>query len=365
MAKPMNFAFMCKTRLSSNNLSVAVIGAGPAGLSAAGYLLCRGYDVDVYDKMPLPGGLMVFAIPSWRIPKDNVLEGVGVLEELGARFMGKTIISISNEPPHIEGSEFVEKIVSLEQLLDEYDYILLTTGTWKSNIPGIPGADSRRVYSALEYLYKHRLYELKLRKTRPRFGKKIVVIGGGYSAIDAVEQALDSGAEAYLVYRRTVREAPAGLYEFKRMETMGANVIELASPVEVIVERGVARGVKFQKMRLGPPDETGRPKPIPIPGSEFVIDADAVVFATGERATPPVSPEKKELLKKLGIELTRRNTIVVDEHMRTGNPRIYAAGDVVNGPTKIGPAIRSGLAAARSLDLRAREEIRVKARIRG
>jgi len=350
MVNYMKFTFMCREKPSSNNRRIAIIGAGPAGLAASGYLSCMGYEIDVYDKQPYPGGLMTFAIPPWRIPRENIFQGIEELrEKFGVRFVLKTKIYLG-PGRHEEGDEFVEKQLSFEDILNNYDGVIIATGTWRSSVPSIPGVDSKNIYTALEYLYRFRTYELGFSSVKPPVGKKAVVIGGGYSAIDAAEQALKSGMETHLVYRRTIKEAPAGIYEIKRVEREGVFFIELASPLEIITENGYAKGVKFQKMQLGPPDESGRPKPIPVPGSEFVLDADIVVFATGEQATPPFSPSDQEALAKLSIRLTKWNTIEVNNIMQTGNPKVFASGDVVNGPTKIGPAIRSGLYAAKYLD---------------
>ena len=346
----MRFTFLCKEPPASKGFKVAIIGAGPAGLAATGYLVCQGYSIDVYDKQPAPGGLMSFAIPPWRISRENVDEGVKDLEEkFGVNYILKTKV-YAGKPSHEEGDLFVERKVALEELIENYDAVLIATGTWLSRIPKLPGINAKGVYSALEYLYLHRIGEIGLSKEKPPIGRKVVVIGGGYSAVDAAEQALKSGAETHLVYRRTIREAPAGIFEIKRVEREGITFMELASPVEILAENNVVKGVKFQKMRLGPPDETGRPKPEPIPGSEFVIEADLVIFATGERATPPVSCEDREALEKLSIAITKWGTIEVNEIQQTGNPKVFAAGDVVNGPTKVGPAIRSGLYAAKYLD---------------
>jgi len=350
MVEYMRFAFMCREKPPSNNLKVAIIGAGPAGLAASGYLSCKGYDVDVYDKQPLPGGLMIFAIPPWRIPRESVLSGVEELrEKFSVNFVLRTKI-YSGVEEHEEGDLVVEKKLMLEEIVEKYHAVLITTGTWASKIPTIPGVDARGVYSALDYLYKHRLFELNFISERPPRGKRVVVVGGGYSAVDAAEQALRSGAEAYVVYRRTIKEAPSGIYEIRKLEREGAIFMELVSPVEVVVENNAVKAIKLQKMQLGPPDETGRPKPVPIPGSEFTIEADIVVFATGEQATPPVSRRDRSVLEKLGIKLTKNGTVEVNEIMQTGNPKVFAAGDVVHGPSRIGPAIRSGLYAARFLD---------------
>lgn len=344
MGDYMKFAFMCRERRQSLNTRVAVIGAGPAGLSATGFLACSGYDVDVYDKQPLPGGLMTFAIPSWRIPPSRVLDGARELEE---KFNVKIITRskvYAGEETHEEGDDLVEKKINLEDILSQYDLVLITTGTWISKIPKLPGTGSRGVTTALEYLYKWKIHEYKLAPVKPPIAKRVVVIGGGYSAVDAAERALKTGAEVHLVYRRTIREAPAGIYEIERIKREGVAFTELASPVEIIEKNGVAIGVKFQKMTLGPPDETGRPRPIPVPGGEFIVDADLVVFATGESPTPPVSPSRAEAV---GIKLNKDGSIWVNDIMQTSNPKVFAAGDVVHGASRIGPAIRSGLKAAR------------------
>lgn len=348
LSMPMNFAFLCKEKTSSKGRKVAIIGAGPAGLVAAGYLSCQGYDVDAYEKLPRPGGMLVFAIPPWRIPRERVLNGISLLEEkYGVKFIVKTKVYYG-EPRHDEGDEFVEKTVSIEELLSNYDALLITTGTWRSRIPRVPGSDAGNVVGALEYVYKHRLKEMGYIDKVPYMGRRVIVIGGGYSAVDASEQAVyDNADEVYLVYRRTIAQAPAGVYEIERIKRLGVEVIELASPTEVVKKNGRAVAVKFQRMKLGEPDETGRPRPIPIPGSEFTLDVDLVVFATGEAPTPPL-PEDREVMEKLGITV-ERGRIIVDDMYKTGNPKIFAAGDVVTGPSRIGQAIRTALHAARSL----------------
>ncbi len=344
----LNFAFLCNEKPSSIGKKVAVIGAGPAGLVAAGYLACNGFDVDVYEKLPRPGGMMVFAIPPWRIPRERVFNAISLLEEkYGVKFFLKTKVYYG-ESHHEEGDEFVEKNVSIEELVNNYDAILITTGTWRSRIPKITGSDAENVVGALEYVYKHRLKEMGYIDKVPYEGRQVIVIGGGYSAVDAAEQAVfDKAEEVYLVYRRTIAQAPAGIYEIERIKRLGVEVVELASPIEIIKQDNKAIAVKFQRMKLGEPDESGRPRPIPIPGSEFTLNADLVVFATGEAPTPPLL-EDKEVMEKLGIHV-ERGRIVVDENYRTKNPKIFAAGDVVTGPSRIGRAIKTALYAARSI----------------
>lgn len=346
MGAHVKFAFECGERPPPAGRRVAVVGAGPAGLWAAGHLACHGYEVDVYDKQPLPGGLMVFAIPPWRLPKERVLGGARELEEkFGVKFVLRTKV-FSGEQRREEGDGFAERSVPLEDLVSSYDAVLVATGTWSSKVPQIPGADAAGVTTALEYLYEHRVRELGLAPASPPRAKKAVVVGGGYSAIDAAEQALRDGSEVMLAYRRTIKEAPAGVFEIERVRREGVEVAELVSPAEVVAEGGRAVGVKFQRMRLGEPDETGRPRPVPIPGSEFFVEADLVIFATGEAPTPPAT---HDAAAKLGVKLERDGRVVVNKIYQSGNPKVFAAGDVVSGPSRIGPAMRSGLYAAKFL----------------
>ena len=338
----MRFAFLCKARGGARG-KVAIIGSGPAGLAAAGYLVCQGYEVDVYDKLPAAGGMMTFVIPSYRIPRENVVEGVKELEEkFGVKFYFRTKVFHGASSRRDEGDDFVERIVDLQDIVNNYDAVLIATGTWLSRKMGIPGEDAKNVVSALEFMYRWALYEQGLVSERPPLGRRIVVIGGGLSAVDAAETALLRGAEeVYMVYRRTVREAPAGEFEIRRLVREGVNWIELAAPSKIIVENGVAKAIEFVKVKLGEPDESGRPRPIPIPGSEFQIEADLIITAVGEAPTPPLESEWNN------IKLDQHGRIVVDNKFQTGLEKVFAAGDVVTGPSVIGKAFGSGLRAAR------------------
>ncbi len=339
----MRFAFMCKEKGLDVRARIAIVGAGPAGLAAAGYLACAGAEVDVYDKLPMPGGMMMFVIPPYRIPRESVLEGIEDLEKrLGVKFVTKTKV-FEGEVRHDEGDEFVERTIPLSKLVEEYDAVLIATGTWRSRRMGIENEDAKGVYTALEFIYWWYLYDAKLLNRKPEMGRKVVVIGGGLSAVDAAETALRKGAEeVHLLYRRTIREAPAGAFEIKRLVREGVNWMELVQPKRIIVENGVVTGIEMVRMRLGPPDESGRPRPIPIEGSEFVIEADTVIAAVGELPTPPLQGEA------LGIKLDRRGRIQVDRFWRAA-PKIYAAGDVVSGPSMVGKAVGSGLRAAKAV----------------
>jgi glutamate synthase (NADPH/NADH) small chain len=342
----MKFAFLCKERPGAAKQRVAVIGAGPAGLSAAGFLACRGYEIDVYDKLPIPGGMMTFAIPKYRIPLDSVMEGVDELKgKFGVRFNLATKVVCGER--HDEGDELVAGTADLLKLVESYDAVLISTGTWRSRRLGVPGDDAKNVMSALEFLFNLHIEDLGLGKSHVGSFKKVVVVGGGLSAVDAAEESLLRGAqEVYLVYRRTIKEAPAGEFEIRRLARSGINWIELAAPKSIVVENGSAKEVVFQRMKLGEPDETGRPRPVPIPGSEFTVEADLVIAAVGEVPTPPIASECGDLIKHVGKD----GRISVDKGYRISGRNIFAAGDVVTGPSKIGNAVGQGLRAAKEID---------------
>lgn len=342
----MKFAFICNAPVSSTGRRIAVVGAGPAGLSATGYLVCRGYEVDVYDKLPGPGGLMAYAIPSWRIKLEDILDGYrDLVENFGVKFIFKTKVCMGS-CRHEEGDDFIEREIGLEEIMNEYDAVLIATGTWRSRRLGIAGEESGDVYTALEFLYRIKLAEMGYTIDYPRIaGRRVVVIGGGLSAVDAVETCLHMGAtETVLVYRRTIKEAPAGIYRIKEVIGHGARFIELAQPLEILLENDRVKGIKFIKTKLGAPDRSGRPKPVPVPGTEFVLEADLVIEAIGEIPTPPIYGGV--LLRSVGGD----GRIVVGGNQAIQGTNVFAAGDVVTGPSKIGFAVESGLKAARSID---------------
>ncbi|MGB9631233.1 MAG: FAD-dependent oxidoreductase, partial [Candidatus Methanodesulfokora sp.] len=297
----------------------------------------------VYDKLPMAGGLMAFVIPKYRIPLENILEGVKDLEEnFGVKF--NLSVKVCHESGYEEGDELSKTSKDLQELCSEYNAVLIATGTWKSHKLNIEGEDSKNVTSALRFLLDLHLHDMGLaRSGLPRLGR-VIVIGGGLSAIDAAEESLLRGAqEVYLVYRRTKKEAPAGEFEVNRLIGMGVNWIELAAPIRIMAEDGIAKEVKFQRMKLAEPDEKGRPKPVPIPGSEFTLEADTIVVAVGERPTNPLSGD---LAKYVGED----GRIIVDQSFRIPGTNIFAAGDVVTGPSKVGRAVEHGLFAAKTID---------------
>ena len=343
----MRFLLRCKpnTKKPPTGKKVAIIGAGPAGLGAAGVLLCNGHEVDVYDALPEPGGLLIIGIPAFRVPKEGVREGVKELAEAGARFFTSTFVYCGEKPHEHEALLFVKEFVNLEDIIKKYDAVVITTGTWRSRSLEIPGEDLPGVYKALDYLariYANQLGYLPKEKVYPT-GRKVLVVGAGLTAVDAALEAKLQGAEKVVVaYRRTINEAPAGR---KTIETeliaKGIEFRELLNPV-AFLGRDRLEKVRFIRMRLGPPDKSGRPRPEPVPGSEFEEEFDTALIAAGEIPTPPG--------KCAGIEFNPDGTIKVDEKMMTTRKGVFAAGDVVTGPSLIGKALGSGMRAAQFVD---------------
>ncbi|AFA38876.1 NADPH-dependent glutamate synthase beta chain-related oxidoreductase [Pyrobaculum oguniense TE7] len=343
----MHFLLRCKpnTKKPPTGKKVAIIGAGPAGLGAAGGLLCNGHEVDVFDALPEPGGLLIFGIPAFRVPKEGVREGVKELAEAGARFFTSTFVYCGEKPREHEALLFVKEFVNLEDIIKKYDAVVITTGTWRSRSLEIPGEDLPGVYKALDYLariYANQLGYLPKDKVYPT-GKKVLVVGAGLTAVDAALEAKLQGAEKVVVaYRRTINEAPAGR---KTIETeliaKGIEFRELLNPV-AFLGRGRLEKVRFIRMRLGPPDKSGRPRPEPVPGSEFEEEFDTALIAAGEIPTPPGNCA--------GIEFNPDGTIKVNEKMMTTRKGVFAAGDVVTGPSLIGKALGSGMRAAQFVD---------------
>ncbi|MBO8174599.1 MAG: FAD-dependent oxidoreductase [Thermococcus sp.] len=345
--KGMRFAFLCREKPEPTGKKVAIIGAGPAGLSAAGYLVCHGHEVHVYDKLPEPGGLMLFGIPEFRIPIYRVRKGYEELENVfEVKFFPKTKVAFGNGEE--EGDEFVENIVNFNELVEKYDAVLIATGTWESWMPNIEGIELDGVYPALDYLFKiksAKLGHMSWDKVPPIDGKRVMVVGAGHTAVDAAMESLLLGAEkVYMSYRRTIREAPAGAYEINLLKQRGVKWLELTVPVRIIGEHGKVIAIELQKCKLGEPDESGRRRPIPIEGSNFQIDVDYVVFAVGQRPTPPFAED-------VGIAVDKKGRIVVDSRHMTSREGVFAAGDVVIGPSKVGRAVLDGLLAAESMHM--------------
>lgn len=340
----MDFTFLCSGKPAHNGRKVAIIGSGPSGLSATGYLACAGYKVEVYDKLPKPGGLMVFGIPGHRIPPENITRGAEKLEkEFGVDFKLRTKIC-GSEPMHEEtGDDMAYTYKSLGGRVEDNDAVLICTGTWKSRRMEVPGHELPGVYSGLEFLFPVRAasYEITNMVVPKIEGKKVVVIGAGFTAVDVVHAAISEGAaQVSLVYRRSREEAPCGSMEFNMLEKKGAECMEHVAPLEIIGTDRV-EGVRFAPCAMSHPDEQGRCR-LEVKSEEgFEIEADIVVTAVGEMGTPPFAHD-------LGLDNVRKGD--VKWLQMTSLDSVFVAGDVLIGPSKIGKAVYSGLKAAKSLD---------------
>ena len=316
----------CPRRLPPTGYKVAVVGAGPAGLALAGELACRGHEVHVLDRLPEPGGMLVFVIPSFRFRKDVVRRSIKELENVGVWF--HTGADVGTQ-------------VRVQDLVKSYDAVVVATGTWRSARLGVRGEELPGVYYALEWLHSHAMYELGYGPPPPPPGSRVVVVGGGLSAVDACEVAARVyGLKPVVVYRRPLRVAPAAR-ELAALKERGLiDVVESALPLEV-VGSGRIEGLRVVSVK---PTEARTEAIEIVSGSERVIEADTVIVAAGLRPTPPPS------LAELGVEIAPDGRVVTDENFMTKVPGIFAAGDVAHGASNVHKAMESGRRAALSVD---------------
>ncbi|WP_297421358.1 FAD-dependent oxidoreductase [Thermococcus sp.] len=316
--------YICRKKSKPKPFRIAVIGAGPAGLTAAGYLACRRYEVHVYEKMPEGGGMVAFAIPEARIPISSVREGVRDLERLGVHFHFRT--KVVYDSLRELGDEWVEHFVSLERLLGEFDALLITTGAWRPRKLKIPDAELPGVYDALTLLHHIKMARIGYypwERIPDLKGKHVVVIGAGYTAVDvAIEAGLLGAEKITMVYRRSLEHSYAKA-EIKKLIAEGVEFIEMASPVRVLGAERI-QGVKFAKTRI----EEGS---VVTTDERFVMDADVVAYAIGQLPTNPI-----------------REVVCANEGILKG-AGIFFAGDVV-APRNIGTAMREGRARAREIE---------------
>jgi len=315
---------------------VAVIGSGPAGLTCAGELAKMGYQVTIFEALHAPGGVLVYGIPEFRLPKAIVRQEVEYVKSLGVE---------------IQVNMVVGKTFTLEDLRDAgYEAFFIGTGAGLPYFLNIPGENLNGIYSANEFLTRSNLMKAYLfpRYDTPiKVGRRVAVIGGGNVAMDAARTALRLGAEEVcLVYRRTKKEMPARIEEIERAEEEGVSCVILTTPVRFVGnENGWVTGMECIQMELGEPDESGRRRPVPIPGSEFIIPADTVVVAIGQGPNPLLL----ETIK--GLALNKRGYIVADPETGATNLRgVFAGGDIVTGAATVISAMGAGKRAARAID---------------
>lgn len=314
---------------------VAVIGAGPAGLTAAGDLRKLGYDVTIFELFHVAGGVLMYGIPEFRLPKDIVQREISALGAMGVK---------------IEVNKVVGQIYTIADLLEKgYDAVFIGTGAGLPRFLGVPGENLNGVYSANEFLTRTNLMRAFLfpeYDTPIKVGKRVITVGGGNVAMDSARTALRLGAEeSIIVYRRSEQELPARAEEVEHAKEEGINFQLLTNPVRFIEKDGAIAGAECIRMELGEPDESGRRRPIPIPGSEFIIEADTVVIAVGNGPHPLVPRTTP------GLELTRRGNIVADpETGQTSKKGVFAGGDIVTGAATVIQAMGAGKRAAAAID---------------
>ena len=310
---------------------VAVIGSGPAGLTCAGDLAKMGYQVKIFEALHQAGGVLVYGIPEFRLPKDKVVaHEVENVKKLGVE---------------IETDAVVGKSVTIDELMNEegFDAVFIGSGAGLPKFMGIPGEQANGVFSANEYLTRNNLMKAFMNYDTPiHAGKKVVVVGGGNVAMDAARTALRLGAETHIVYRRSEKELPARVEEVHHAKEEGIQFHLLNNPVEILVDdAGWVRGIRCIRMELGEPDESGRRRPVEIPGSEYEIEADTVIMSLGTSPNPLISSTTE------GLDTNRRKCIVAEEsNGATSRPGVFAGGDAVTGAATVILAMGAGKAAA-------------------
>ncbi len=319
-----------------NGKKVAVIGSGPAGLTCAGDLAKMGYEVTIFEALHEPGGVLIYGIPEFRLPKSTVVKTeVENVKKLGVK---------------IETDVIVGKSVTIDELMDEegFEAVFIGSGAGLPMFMGIPGENANGVFSANEYLTRSNLMKAFRDDydTPIAVSKKVAVVGGGNVAMDAARTALRLGAEVHIVYRRSEAELPARAEEVHHAKEEGIIFNLLCNPVEILTdENGWVNGMKCIHMELGEPDASGRRRPVEIPGSEFVIEVDTVIMSLGTSPNPLISSTTK------GLDTNKRRCIVAEEsNGQTTKEGVFAGGDAVTGAATVILAMEAGRAGARGID---------------
>ncbi len=328
---------------AKNGHRVAVVGSGPSGLTCAGDLAKLGYSVTVYEALHTAGGVLVYGIPEFRLPKSIVQKEVDTLKKMGVEIVTNVVIG---------------KTLTVDELFDMgYEAVFIGSGAGLPNFMGIPGESLKGVYSANEFLTRSNLMKAYLDnpETPIMKGGRVAVVGGGNVAMDAARTALRLGAEkVYIVYRRSMDELPARREEVEHAEEEGIEFRLLCNPTEILgydnpddkrdPKNGFVKGMRCVRMELGEPDERGRRRPVEISGSEFVIDVDAVIMSIGTSPNPLIKSTTE------GLEVNSRGGIIVTEGGATTKAGVFAGGDAVTGAATVISAMGAGKIAAKAID---------------
>jgi glutamate synthase (NADPH/NADH) small chain len=318
----------------SNGHKVAVVGSGPAGLTCAGDLAKMGYDVTVFEALHVAGGVLVYGIPEFRLPKEIVKKEIETLKALGVT---------------IETNVIIGKTLSVDQLMGEYGFesVFIGSGAGLPRFMNIPGENLKGVYSANEFLTRVNLMKAyKPDSTTPiQHGKHVVVVGGGNVAMDAARSAKRLGADVTIVYRRTEAELPARHEEVEHAKEEGICFRMLTNPLSIVGNaEGWVEGIVCQQMELSEPDASGRAKPVPVADSDFSVEADCVIMAIGTSPNPLIKSTTE------GLATEKWGGIVADEHGLTSREGVYAGGDAVTGAATVILAMGAGKTAAAAID---------------
>ena len=327
----------------SNGHKVAIVGSGPSGLTCAGDLAKKGYDVTVFEALHIPGGVLVYGIPEFRLPKAIVAKEVDTLKKLGVK---------------IETNVVIGKTLTVDEIFDMgFEAVFIGSGAGLPNFMGIPGESLKGVYSANEFLTRSNLMKsYRENPTTPIMkGGKVAVVGGGNVAMDAARTALRLGAEkVYIIYRRSMEELPARHEEVEHAIEEGIEFSLLCAPTEILgynnpedprdPKNGFVKGMKLIKMELGEPDAKGRRRPVEVEGSEYEIDVDTVIMSIGTSPNPLIKATTD------GLEVNSRGGIIVNEDGLTSRSGVYAGGDAVTGAATVISAMGAGKTAATAID---------------
>ncbi|HHX13276.1 MAG TPA: NADPH-dependent glutamate synthase [Clostridiales bacterium] len=321
---------------NNNNIKVAVIGAGPSGLTCAGDLAKMGYDVTIFEALHEPGGVLVYGIPEFRLPKEEVVKAeIDNVKALGVK---------------IETNVIIGKTITIDELMEEegYQAVFIGSGAGLPKFMGIPGENANGVFSANEYLTRSNLMKAfdDSYDTPIIAGHKVAVVGGGNVAMDAARTAIRLGAEVYIVYRRGEAELPARTEEVHHAKEEGIKFLLLTNPKEILVDdNGWVKGLRCVEVELTEADETGRRRPVDKKDSEFDLTLDTVIMALGANPNPLITSTTK------GLEINKYLGIVTDEESgRTSKPGVFAGGDAVTGSATVILAMGAGKAAAKGID---------------